>query len=71
MKFCLLIGSLIAAAEVVPTGLLGEIGRLSAVGVLGFIVVWDKFYGGPARNKALEKIAEALTELRIHCGTQK
>lgn len=67
MKLIVAIVGMVAAAEMVPVGLLGEIGRLSAVGVLGFLAIWEKLYGAPARDKAISDVAKAINELRAHC----
>ena len=71
MKLIVAIIGMIAAAEAVPVGLLGEIGRLSAVGVLGFLAIYEKLYGAPARDKAISDVAQAINDLRIHCATRE
>jgi len=60
------ITGLIAATEVAPAvdgSLLGELARLGAVGVLGYVIIRlvDK----------LDTLSEAITKLREHCAAKR
>ena len=63
---------LIGAAEGVPPEMLDPIARMGAVGVLGFLVVWQAMKGGPAKDKlfsqSLDKLSKAIDELRSQCA---
>ena len=65
--------ALIGAAEGVPPEVLDPVARMGAVGVLGFLVVWQAMRGGPAKDKlfatSLDKLSTAIDDLQKHCVT--
>jgi fumarate reductase subunit D len=57
------IAGLIAAAEVAPSMGGFDIARLTAVTVLGYIVI--------ILVKKLDKLSDAINDLRIHCARKE
>ncbi len=66
---------LIAAAEGIPTDMLDPVARLGAVGVLGFLVVWNHTRTQPAKDKlfteSVDKLSTAINELRVNCAAKQ
>lgn len=64
--------TLLVIADTAPdVSVVDPIARLTAVGVLGFIVIWLVTRTLPDMTKrweqSMDKLERALTELRLHC----